>query len=65
VIECEENSTADCEELGAWYFYSTGFEVFDRTGRHVLMVGRAAGRMIALSDGKFEIEDITIILERK
>jgi hypothetical protein len=56
VIESEDET---------WYYYSTGFEVFDRSGWRVLMTGRAAGKMISLGDGNFEIEDITITLERE
>jgi hypothetical protein len=56
VIESEDET---------WYYYSTGFEVYDRFGWRVLMVGRAAGRMILISDDKFEIEDLIILLERK
>ncbi|MGC8773341.1 MAG: hypothetical protein ACP5RJ_07795 [Conexivisphaera sp.] len=50
---------------GTWYYYSTEFEIFDRLGWRVLMAGRAAGKMIWLGDGNFEIEDITITLERE
>jgi hypothetical protein len=57
--------TIEYDENGTWYYYGTGFEVFDRTGRRAIMIGRAAGKMILISDGTFEIEDLTIILERK
>lgn len=49
----------ECEEEGSCY-YSAGFEVFDKTGRHTIAFGTAYGTMIPLDEDTMEIIDMTV-----
>jgi hypothetical protein len=51
IVECDDQRC----------YYGTGFEVFDGTGRRILMIGRAAGAMVPRdAEGTYEIHDLEI-----
>jgi hypothetical protein len=51
---------AECDDQRC--YYSTGFEVFDHSGRRIVMIGRAAGSMIQRTEDAFEILDLEVAL---